>query len=166
MKPGTLFPFIVAITGGACSHPETPTVPNPPDQPTAPMLECALEVQRIGPSLGLAFVLSNHATHSKTIHYFRPFLQFDLRALAEGHELVVMRGDFDGPATPAELQLPAGGTARLETPVILQFAAKAAPDGDALRWTVVGEPRSVELRTTLRIEHESFPECIAHVDRT
>jgi hypothetical protein len=101
----------------------------------------------------------------KTIRYFRPFMQFDLRVLTDGRELVVMRGDFDGPASPAELQLPAGGTGRLETPVTLRFAAKAASDSDALQWTVVGEPRSVELRATLRIEHESFRECIAHVDR-
>jgi hypothetical protein len=158
--------ILIAMSGGACSHPEMPTVPNQPDQPSAPMLTCALDVQRIGPSLGLAFVLSNHATHPKTIHYFRPFMQFDLHVLAEGRELTIVRGDFDGPVTPAELQLPAGGTARLETPVTLQFAAQAATSSDALRWTVVGEPRSVEIRATLRIEHESFPDCIAHIDRS
>jgi hypothetical protein len=165
MKTGAIVPLVVAIAGSACSDRKTPTVPT--NQATASSeLGCALDVQRSGSSLALAFVLSNHAPKPKTIRYYRPFLQFDLHVIADGRELVIVRGDFDGPAAPAELQLPAGGTARLETPVTLQFAARADPGGDALQWTVVGEPRSVELRATLRIEHESFPECVAHVDRT
>ena len=140
-------------------------MPTPPTPPAHTELGCELAVRRQGDSLGLAFLLSNRTSSSKTIHYFRPFLQFDLRVLADGADLRIVRGDFDGPAEPAVLDLPPGGTAKLETPVTLQFATTASSPGDAFAWTVIGAPHSIELHATLRIENESFPDCVAHVDR-
>ena len=157
---------LVAIAGVACSQPRTSPVPPPPHSPAPSDLGCEFAVERRGASLGLGFVLSNHSSAPRTVRYFRPFLQFDLRAVASGAELRIVRGDFDGPAEPATLDVPAGGTARLDTPVTLQFATTAAaPPTDAFTWTVLGEPRTVELRATLHLEDQPLPECVAHVDR-
>jgi hypothetical protein len=128
-------------------------------------LGCALDVRREGPRLRLAFVLRNPGAQPRTIHYYRPFLQFDLRVTGDGKSLTVSRGDFDGPVQPAELQVPASGTATLETPVVLQFAAAAAPSDGPFTWTVIDAPGTIELRATLRIEHEVFPECVARIER-
>jgi hypothetical protein len=164
MNTGRLL-SLVAIAGVACSQPRTSPVPAPPHSPAHSDLGCELAVERHGASLGLGFVLSNRSSSPRTVHYFRPFLQFDLRALAGGAELRIVRGDFDGPVEPATLDIPAGGTARLDTPVTLQFAATAAPPGDAFTWMLIGEPRALELRATLHLDDEPLPECVAHVDR-
>lgn len=120
MKTGLLLSLLAAIVGNACSHPRISTVPTPSDASAHPELGCDLAVRREGAGLGLTFVLSNRSTAPKAIHYFRPFLQFDLRVLSDGRDLHIVRGDFDGPAAPAELQIPAGETAKLETPVTLR----------------------------------------------
>jgi hypothetical protein len=127
-------------------------------------LGCELAVRPQGTGFGLGFVLSNRSSAARTFHYHRPFLDFDLRVLSRGAELRIVRGDFDGPVEPAQLEVPAGGTARLDTPVTLQFAAKAEPPGDAFMWTVIGEPRAIEIRATLRLDNASFPECVARLD--
>jgi hypothetical protein len=137
----------------------------PPSNPSANTeLGCELAVRPQGTGFGLAFVLSNRSSSARTLHYYRPFLQFDVRVLSRGAELRIVRGDFDGPVEPAQLELPAGGTATLDTPVTLLFAPKAEPPGDAFMWTVIGEPRGLELRATLRLDGVTFPECIARVD--
>jgi hypothetical protein len=166
MKTGILLSLVAAITGSACSHPRPSTVPTPPHASAHPDLGCELAVRRAGADLGLVFVLSNRSASPKTIHYFRPFLQFDLHIISDGRDLRIVRGDFDGPVAPAELQITAGGTAKLETPVTLQFATAAEPTGDAFVWTVIGDPHALELRATLRLEDQSLPECVARVDRT
>jgi hypothetical protein len=128
-------------------------------------LGCELVVGREGDRLTLAFALANRSSQPTTIHYYRPFMQFDLRAVADGRELPIVQPDFDGPVQPAELQLPAGGRGTLETPVRLRFSPKRELVDDPFVWTIVGEPATVELRATLRLEGLSIPACIARVDR-
>ena len=141
-------------------------MPTPPTPPAHTELGCELAVRRQGDSLGLAFLLSNRTSSAKTIHYFRPFLHFDLRVLSDGTDLRIVRGDVDGPVEPAVLELPPGGTTKLETPVTLQFLPTAdTPATDAFAWKVIGAPHFIALRATLRIENESSPDCVAHVDR-
>lgn len=155
---------LVAFAGSACSQPRTSPVPTPSAPSARAALGCELAGARHGDRLALAFVLSNHSASPRTIHYAQPFMLFDLRVMSDGADLRIVRGDFDGPAMPTQLVIPAHGTARLETPVTLQFAAEAPPSGDAFAWTVIGTPHSVELRATLRIEHEAVMECVAHID--
>jgi hypothetical protein len=128
-------------------------------------LGCELVVGREGDRLTLAFALANRSSQPRTIRYHRPFMQFDLHAAADGHELPVVRADFDAPVQPAELHLPGGGRGTLDTPVRLRFSPTREMVDDPFVWTIVGEPATVELRATLNIEGLSLPACVTRVDR-
>jgi hypothetical protein len=128
-------------------------------------LGCELVVGREGDRLTLAFALTNRASQPKAIRYYRPFMQFDLRAVADGRELPILQADFDAPVQPAELQLPAGGRGTLDTPVRLRFSPTREVADDPFVWIIVGEPAAVELHATLRLEGLSIPTCVARVDR-
>jgi hypothetical protein len=167
MQTGAIASFLATLAGVACSHREPSTVPSPSQPSTASTgLDCALEARRGDPAWSLAFVLSNRTPQPKVIHYHRPFLQFTLRVIGDGQDLRIVQGDFDGPAQPAELVVPAGGTATLTTPVTLQFTIRADLAADAFAWMVIGEPRKIEIRAMLRLENEAVPECVAHIDRS
>jgi hypothetical protein len=130
------------------------------DQPGAD-LGCELTVRREGSRLALAFVLSNRTSAQRTIRYFHPFLQFELKAIADSRERVISQPDLDIPVQPQELHVPAGGRASLDTPIRLRFASDLDAGDDAMVWTIAGEPGPLELHATLRLDGVSVPPCVA-----
>jgi len=145
----------------ACDHSQRPPVTQPTDNP----LTCELKVRAPGARLGLAFVLTNRSSSAKTLHYYHPFLQFNLRVTAGDRTLALSQPDIDIPAQPRELQIVAGGTVELDTPISLRFASDAAEDLGSMVWTIEGSPTTVELHATLRIEGETLPPCVTRVER-
>lgn len=136
-----------------------------PPGPAPGTLACQLELHDTGARVGLAFAVVNHAETAATVHYFHPFLQFDLTVTAAGRALPVMQPDVDRPAQLRELAIAAGGTAELATPVSLRFASDAPAAAGSMVWTIDSPPTSVELSATLRFEGESLPPCGARLTR-
>ena len=134
-------------------------------QPTGNELACELKVRDLGARLGLAFVLTNRSSSAKTLHYYHPFLQFNLHVTACGRALTLTQPDIDIPAQPRELQIAAGGTTELDTPISLQFASAAAADAGSMVWTIEGQPTTVELHATPRIEGETLAPCVTRVEQ-
>jgi hypothetical protein len=133
-------------------------------QPTANELTCELKVRDLGARLGLSFALTNHSPRARTVHYHHPFLLFDLRVTAAGRPLTLSQPDIDIPAQPRELQIAAGGTAELDTPISLRFAGDAA-EASSMVWTIQSPPATVELHATLRIEGEAIAPCVTRIER-
>jgi len=137
----------------------------PVAQPTAGELGCELKLRDTGSRIGLGFVLANRSSSAATVHYFHPFLQFDLRVTAGDRALTVVQPDVDAPAQLRELAIAAGGSAELATPVSLRFASDAPANAASMVWTIDSPPTTVELRATLRFEGESLPPCTARIER-
>jgi len=136
------------------------TVTQPTDE-----LSCELKVRSIGTRLGLAFMLANRSASAKTVRYFHPFLQFELQITADGQPVRLTQPDIDIPSQPRELQLAAGATAALDTPISLRFASEPAVDASSMVWTIEGSPRPIELRATLHLASETVAPCSARVER-
>lgn len=133
------------------------------DQPAGSELACELKVQREGSHFALSFVLSNRSAQPRTVHYFYPFMQFDLRVTSGARELAVSQPEIDMPVDPRELSIPAGGHASLATPIRLRFGTRDAAGGDPMVWTIEGDPAPIELRATLRLEGVAVSPCLARV---
>jgi len=152
--------FVVCILGcGQGQRPAGPAAPLPG------ALACELKLRDTGARIGLSFALVNRAASAATVHYFHPFLQFDLQATAAGHALRVVQPDVDRPAQLRELAITAGGSAELATPVSLRFASDAPATAGSMVWTIDSPPTSIDLAATLRFEGESLPPCGARLAR-
>jgi len=145
----------------ACDHPKRPPV----TKPSSDVLGCELKVRDSGARLGLSFVLTNRSASARTLRYVHPFLQFELHVTAGGRALPLVQPDIDIPSQPRELQIVAGGTTELDTPISLQFAGGGAADPTSMVWTIQSEPTTVELHATARIEGETLEPCVARVER-
>ncbi|HWU89706.1 MAG TPA: hypothetical protein VN253_20730 [Kofleriaceae bacterium] len=131
------------------------------DKPVGSELTCELEVRREGSRLALTFVLSNRSLQPRTVRYFHPFFQFELRVSANGRELAVSQPDIDMPVDPRELQVPVGGRASLEAAIRLRFASDGEAGDDRMLWTIEGASAPIELRATLRLDGVAVPPCTA-----
>jgi hypothetical protein len=149
--------FLCALP--ACAHSPPPATPAPAE------LVCELKLRDTGARVGLGFVLGNHSSTATAVHYFHPFLQFDLRVTAGGRAMTIVQPDVDVPAQLRELAIAAGGTAELATPVALRFASDAPATAASMVWTIDSPPTTVELQATLRFEGESLPPCGARIER-
>ena len=136
-----------------------------PAGPAPGTLACELKLRDTGSRVGLSFALVNRAASAASVHYFHPFLQFDLAATAAGRTLTVVQPDVDRPAQLRELAIAAGGSAELATPVSLRFASDAPAGAAAMVWTIDSPPTSVDLTATLRFEGEALPPCRARLAR-
>lgn len=153
---------MLAVCVAGCGQGPGPVAPPAPAPGT---LACQLELRDTGARVGLAFAVVNHAPTAATVHYFHPFLQFDLTATTAGRVLRVVQPDVDRPAALRELAIPGGGTAELATPVSLRFASDAPASTGSMVWTIDSPPASVELTATLRFEGETLPPCGARLSR-
>jgi hypothetical protein len=133
--------------------------------PTGSELACELKVRDLGTRLGLTFALTNHSSTPRTLHYYHPFLQFDLSVTANGRPLTLTQPDIDVPSQPRELQIAPGGTAEIDTPISLRFASGDAEAPDSMVWTIQIAPTSVEFHATLRLEGDTVGPCTTRVER-
>jgi len=161
MRAAPLVILCVLSSLFACDHPTRPPV----TRSTGNELTCELKIRDLGARLGLAFALTNRSSSARTLHYYHPFLQFDLRVTAGGRALTVSQPDIDIPSQPRELPIAAGGTAELDTPITLRFAGDTAADAGSMVWTIQSAPTTVELHATLRIEGETIAPCVVRVER-
>ena len=136
-----------------------------PAGPAPGTLGCELKLRDTGSRVGLSFALVNRAASAANVHYFHPFLQFDLTATAAGRALTVVQPEVDRPAQLRELAIAAGGSAELATPVSLRFASDAPAGAASMVWTINSPPTSVDLTATLRFEGEALPPCGARLAR-
>ena len=133
--------------------------------PTGSELACELKVRELGTRLGLTFALTNRSPGPRTLHYYHPFLQFDLTVTANGGKLTLTQPDIDVPSQPRELHIAPGSTAEIDTPISLRFASGDAADADSMVWTIQSAPTSVELHATLRLEGDTVGPCTTRVER-
>lgn len=95
---------------------------------------------------GIRFELTNPTPHPTALAIDEPFLQFRVRAAADGAALVVVQPTLDIPINPTTVTVPAAGTLALASPVRLRFGA---PSRDGLVWSIAHAPAGVELTFTL-----------------
>jgi hypothetical protein len=152
--------LVVCILG--CGQGQRPAGPSGP-APGA--LACELRLRDTGARIGLSFAVVNRTASAATVHYFHPFLQFDLQATAAGRALSVVQPDVERPAQLRELAIAGGGSAELATPVSLRFASDAPANAASMVWTIDSPPTSIDLTATLRFEGEALPPCAARIER-
>lgn len=151
----------IALCAFACNPPRKPPVIHP----TRSELACELKVRDLGARLGLTFALTNRSPGARTLHYYHPFLQFDLSVTANGRPLALTQPDIDVPSQPRELHIPSGSTAEIDTPISLRFASGDATASDSMVWTIQSAPTAVELHATLRLEGATVGPCTIRVER-
>jgi hypothetical protein len=93
------------------------------------------------------FELSNPTAQPISLDTYTPFLQFQLRASANGAALSVVQPTLDVPLNATTVTVPAAGTFLLVTPVRLRFGA--APSSDGFVWSIPHVPEGVELTFAL-----------------
>jgi hypothetical protein len=98
---------------------------------------------------GIRFELSNPTGHAIALDTYEPFLQFQVRAAADGAALAVDQPALDIPVQLKTLMVPAAGTIELVTPVRLRLRADVPPAQDRFLWSVPHEPKGVQLTFTL-----------------
>lgn len=95
---------------------------------------------------GIRFELSNPTPRPIALDIDEPFLQFRVRAAADGAALAVVQPTLDVPINPTTVTVPAAGTLLLASPVRLRFGA---PSRDGFVWSIAHAPAGVELTFTL-----------------
>lgn len=97
----------------------------------------------------IRFELSNPTGHAIALDTYEPFLQFHLRAAANGAALAVDQPALDIPVQPKTLAVPPAGTVELVTPVRLRLRAGVPPAQNRFVWSIAHEPRGVQLTFSL-----------------
>jgi hypothetical protein len=95
---------------------------------------------------GIRFELTNPTPQPIALKVYDPFLQFRVRAAADGAALEVVQPTLDIPIHPTTVTVPAAGTLSLASPVRLRFGA---PSRDGFVWSIAHAPAGVELTFTL-----------------
>jgi hypothetical protein len=95
---------------------------------------------------GVRFELSNPTPRPIALDIYEPFMQFRVRAAADGSALAVVQPTLDIPINPTTMTVPAAGTLLLASPVRLRFGA---PSRDGFVWSIAHPPAGVELAFTL-----------------
>jgi hypothetical protein len=97
------------------------------------------------------FELVNDSDQAVTLESYKPFLQFRLRAEAEGSPVAVEEPTLDLPLQPVKLTVDARGKLALTTPIRLRLGGSAAPGADAFVWSIAHPPAGLELVFTLAL---------------
>ena len=98
---------------------------------------------------GIRFELTNPTSRPIALDIDEPFLQFHVRAAADGAALAVVQPTLDIPINPTTMTVPAGGTLSLVSLVRLRFGG--APSRDGFVWSIAHAPAGVELTFTLEL---------------
>ena len=116
------------------------------------MLSCKFNVREDDEEfLHLSFAVTNAGSESKTLRYFDPFMDFSLIAETEGREFVVVEPEVNIPVRPVELELAAGESTTIETPVRFWRGEEESEASDDMTWVIVGNPAVLTLKAVLRI---------------
>jgi len=127
-------------------------------------LACSLHLSPAGAGeTGLAFELRNTGDRPVTVQYFRPYVAFDLTARTDGTEIAIVQPAYDTGLQPVTVTIPAGESARIETPIRLRFDPDVPPSGGDVptRWTLQHDPVPVVLRATPHLEGAPVGLCEA-----
>ena len=139
---------------GATAPSARPTPPTPPSTQSEPAAMTAHPPCRAiltpsgGAEYGIRFELTNPTPRPIALDIDEPFLQFRVRASADGAALAVVQPTLDIPINPTTVTVPAAGTLTLASPVRLRFGA---PSRDGLVWSIAHAPAGVELTFTLEL---------------
>lgn len=97
----------------------------------------------------LRFALSNPTSLPIQLDSYEPFLQFRVRAAAGGAVIAVEQPALDIPIQPTTITIPASGSVELTTPIRLRVRTGAPPSAERFVWSIIHDPRGVELTFTL-----------------
>lgn len=97
---------------------------------------------------GIRFELTNPTARPIALDIDEPFMQFRVRAAADGAALAVAQPPLDIPINPTTVTVPAAGTLVLASPVRLRFGA---PSRDGFVWSIGHAAAGVELTFTLEL---------------
>jgi hypothetical protein len=114
----------------------------------APTCRAALTPASDG-EYGIRFTLSNPTSTAITLKSYEPFLQFQIRATAEGAELPVAQPPLDIPVQRVSITVPASGSVELATPIRLRFGAPASQQ--RFVWSIAHDAKGVQLTFTLEL---------------
>lgn len=131
------------------------------------MLHCHLVLTPgAGDETAIAFDVRNPGRQAVTIHYFEPYIDFDLTARAADGPVSVVQPGYDTRARPATLTLDPGQTARIRTPFRLRFDPSVAPSGGEVPTvlTLRHAPARVRLVATMRLEGATPAPCEVEFD--
>ncbi len=160
----TIFASIAVAGCGSSNTNELPVTNHTPPAETEAGLRCELTLQHQGPDeLALLFVIVNGTRQPVTIHYDRPFMQFELRITAAGVERSISEPVINMPVESQQLELVPRGRASFNTPVRLRFASRPSAATDSFIWTISGEPAPIEVRATIRIDGITVSPCVARI---
>jgi hypothetical protein len=142
---------IIGLVAAACQSPPNPQPAarsEPPPMNTPTPCRAFLTPAADG-EFGVRFALSNPTSEPIALDTYQPFLQFRVRATAGGTNLAVTQPALDLPVQPVTLNVPAGGSLELVTPVRLRFQAQGAASQDRFVWSIAHGPKGVQLTFTL-----------------
>jgi hypothetical protein len=111
----------------------------------------------------LRFALSNPTSQPIQLDSYEPFLQFRVRAAADGALVAVEQPPLDIPVQPTTITVPASGSVELATPIRLRFRAGAPPSSGRFVWSIAHAPVGVELTFTLDLPPPFDQPCQAQV---
>lgn len=131
------------------------------------MLTCTLELTPIGPGgTGLAFLVTNPSQAPVEVHYFIPFIEFELSVETGGVQIPLIQPAYDTGVQPVRRVIAQGETIRIETPIKLVFDPDAPPYGGVIptHWVLKHAPVPVDLTVTLQLGGAVAAPCQAHWD--
>ncbi len=97
-----------------------------------------------------SFQFSNQGDQEWSVAYFYPFMDADIHFFREGKELRVLIPESDLGVQSRVFKVPAGGTARLDTPIRYQFGKELTED--EFLYVIEGVSGPVTVEYSLRFE--------------
>lgn len=125
-------------------------------------LACKLEASPINAEkFALSFSVSNSSPQPAAVEYFEPYLDFDLKAYADGGEVQLIQPAYDVGVRPVKATIAPGETLRIETTIRLRFDPDVGPSGgdDPTLWTLRHVPAPVLLRAAMRLGGATVAPC-------
>jgi hypothetical protein len=130
-------------------------------------LKCELDLTpAAGGDITLAFQVQNPTRHSVEIHFFRPFVGFELTVKAADGPIPLIQPAYDVPVQPQTLTLAPGATTRIDTPIHLRFDPQVPPSGGDVptRWSLAHAPVPIQVQATLQLTGAEVAPCEARFD--
>lgn len=104
-------------------------------KPATPPCHATVAHQPDG-SYAISVELTNAGDQPVTLESYQPFLQFRVRAEADGAPVTIDQPALDLPVQPIDLTIPARGSLTLRSPIRLVIAAGARGAKDGFVWTI------------------------------
>lgn len=139
---------IVAVLAACQPHSPPPTQRSEPPAMNAPTSCRAALTPASDGEYGIRFTLTNPTSNPITLKTYEPFLQFQLRATADGAPLAVTQPPLDIPVRALTITVPASRSIDLVTPIRLRFGA-GPPSQQRFVWSIAHAAKGVQLTFTL-----------------